>query len=204
MIVVHPKDPSTEMLGSIYEDLPNVRLFDSYLQRDEILSAIAAAPIDEPILLLGHGSPRGLFDIRYGLVINSDDSCLLENRPNLICIWCYASSYAYLHSLKGFFSGMFISEPREALMCGVGASDEEIGWCASDFALRLGDLLRAGKTVAEAASEMMDPKWIVSDLTEYNYSRLEYRPTGGEDMPMDDRRFFEESGIMSEEEDTDR
>ena len=174
MIVVHPQDPSTAMLQSIYEELPDVKFFDSYLQREEIISAIAAAPKDEPIFLLGHGCPSGLLDMRHGLVIDDGDADLLKDRPNLVCIWCYASTYGYNHGLAGFFSGMFISEPVEALMCGVSATDYEIECCASDFALRLGKLLRAGKTVREAAQEMMDPKWIVSDLTRYNYSRLEY------------------------------
>ena len=69
MIVVHPSDPSTKMLSLIYEGIEDVTLFDSYLQRDEILAAIAAAPKDEPVLLLGHGSPDGLYDLRYGLIL---------------------------------------------------------------------------------------------------------------------------------------
>lgn len=187
MIVVHPKDPSTAMLQSIYEELPDVKLFDSYRQRDEILSAIAAAPKDEPIFLLGHGCPSGLLDMRYGLVIEDEDAPLLKNRPNLICIWCYASSYGYKHDLDGFFSGMFISEPLEAYMCEVKATDKEIEMEASDFALRLGNLLRAGMNIREAAEEMMNPKWIKSDLTRYNYSRLVYRDGEDKEMPLDDR-----------------
>ena len=178
MIVVHPKDPSTEMLRSIYEGLPNVTIFDSYRQRAEILSAIESAPKDEPIFLLGHGCPNGLLDMRYGLVLNDNDARLLEDRPNLVCIWCYASTYARNHNLKGFFSGMFISEVPEAYMCRVEATPEEIDWCASDFALRFGDMLRAGKTIHQAADELMDPKYIVSDLTQYNYSRLVYLESG--------------------------
>ena len=101
------------MLAAIYEGIEGVKLFDSYLQREEILKAIAAAPKDEPILLLGHGCPSGLYDMRYGLVIRNEDADLLKNRPNLVGIWCYASDYAYNHGLKGFYSGMFISEePR--------------------------------------------------------------------------------------------
>jgi hypothetical protein len=50
-----------------------------------------------------------LYDLRYGLILDDGDAELLKNRPNLIGIWCYASSYAAKHNLKGFFSGMFIS-----------------------------------------------------------------------------------------------
>ena len=195
MIVVHPKDPSTAMLQSIYEEL-DITFFDSYKQKEEILSAIRNAPKDEPILLLGHGCPSGLLDMRYGLLIDEDDAEILKDRPNLVCIWCYASSYAYLHNLKGFFSGMFISEPSEAYVHDVKATDDEVDWCASDFALRFGDMLREGKTIREAAASLMDPKWIVSDLTRYNYIRLEYRETGEEGLPYDDRLAF---GMIDEE-----
>lgn len=86
---------------------------------------------------------------------------------------------------------MFISEPLEAYMCEVKATDEEIEMEASDFALRFGNLLRGGKTIKEAAEEMMNPKWIKSDLTRYNYSRLQYRDGNDEEMPLDDRLNLE-------------
>ena len=44
MIVVHPSDPSTRMLGLLYEGIDGVTVFNSWKQRDEILAAIAAAP----------------------------------------------------------------------------------------------------------------------------------------------------------------
>ena len=183
MIVVHPYDPSTVMLGKVYEGLDNVTLFDSWKQRKQILEAIAAAPLEEPILLLGHGCPNGLYDLRYGLVLNDNDAELLKNRPNLVGIWCYASSYAEAHGLKGFYSGMFISEGREANYLGVNATEEEANTQAWDFSRRLGDLLRAGKPMEEVAKELMDPKYITSELTHYNYTRLTWRPTGNEPLP---------------------
>lgn len=184
MIVVHPKDPSTVMLAAIYEGIEGVKLFDSYLQREEILKAIAAAPKDEPILLLGHGCPSGLYDMRYGLVIRNADAELLKDRPNLVGIWCYASDYAYNHSLKGFFSGMFISEEPEAWVNGVEAEEAVINEKAWDFARRFGDMLRAGKPLGEIAAELMDPKHRDSELTRFNYDRLTWRVKGDEPLPM--------------------
>ena len=183
MIVVHPKDPSTVMLASIYEGLDNVTLFDSWRQREQILKAIAAAPREEPILLLGHGYPRGLLDMRYGTVIKDEDARLLKDRPNLVGIWCYASSYAHAHGLKGFFSGMFISEFPEALVNGVEAEAEEIDGKAWDFSRRFGDLLRAGKPLEEIAAELMELRHRDSELTRFNYERLTWRPTGQEPLP---------------------
>ena len=183
MIVVHPNDPSTRMLCATYEGIEGVTLFDSWEQRGEILKAIAAAPKDEPILLLGHGCPSGLLDMRVGLVLNNMDAELLKDRPNLVGIWCYASDYAHEHGLKGFFSGMFISEEPEAWANGVDAGEVEINDRAWDFSERFGDMLRAGRPLAEIAAELMDPRHRDSALTEFNYSRLTWRPCGDEPLP---------------------
>ena len=183
MIVVHPCDPSTRMLCEIYKGIEGVTLFDSWKQRREILKAIAAAPRDEPILLLGHGCPWGLLDMRHGIVIGDADAELLKDRPNLVGIWCYASSYAYTHGLKGFFSGMFISELPEAIVNGVDASAIEIDDKAWNFCIRFGLLLREGAPLEEKAGVLMDPCYSVSDLTEFNYSRLTWRPHGNEPLP---------------------
>ena len=183
MIVVHPYDLSTRMLSEIYKGIEGVTLFDSWKQRKEILKAIAAAPKDEPILLLGHGCPSGLLDMRHGIVIGDADAELLKDRPNLVGIWCYASSYAFTHGLKGFFSGMFISELPEAIVNGVDASAQEIDDDAWDFAIRFGLLLRGGATLEETAGVLMDQCYMVSDLTDFNYSRLTWRPEGNEPLP---------------------
>ena len=183
MIVVHPNDPSTRMLASIYEGLDNVTLFDSWEQRDEIIKAITAAPKDEPILLLGHGTPAGLLDMRYGLIITNSDADLLKERPNLVGIWCYASSYACNHGLKGFFSGMFISEEAEAWYNDIVADADEIDEKAWDFSRRFGDMLRAEKPLQEIAAELMAPRHRVSALTRFNYDRLNWRPEGDEPLP---------------------
>ena len=190
MIVVHPYDPSTRMLCEIYKDIEGVTLFDSWKQRDEMLKAIAAAPKDEPILLLGHGCPSGLFDMRYGLVIRDSDADLLKDRPNLVGIWCYASSYAYAHGLKGFFSGMFISELPEAVINGVDASVKEIDDDAWNFCIRFGRLLREGEPLEEIAGVLMDPCYMESDLTEFNYSRLTWRPQGNEMLPPESEEEY--------------
>ena len=65
----------------------------------------------------------------------------------------------------------------------MNATEEEANTQAWDFSRRLGDLLRAGKPMEEVAKELMDPKYITSELTHYNYTRLTWRPTGNEPLP---------------------
>lgn len=171
------------MLALLYEGIEGVTLFDSWEQREEILKAIAAAPKEEPILLLGHGCPSGLYDMRYGLIITNADAALLKDRPNLVGIWCYASDYAYVHGLKGFFSGMFISEEPEAWVNGVEADAEEVDEKVWDFSERFGALMHEGRPLAEIAAELMDPRHRDSELTRFNYDRLTWRPMGTEPLP---------------------
>lgn len=173
------------MLGLLYEGIDGVTVFNSWKQRDEILAAIAAAPREEPILLLGHGCPYGLYDMRYGLVITDADAPLLKDRPNLVGIWCYASDYAHAHGLKGFFSGMFISEEPEAWVNGVDAGAEEVDSKVWDFSGRFGDMIRSGMPLEDIACELMDPRYVDSDLTRFNYSRLTWRPRGDEPLPVE-------------------
>ena len=182
MIVVHPYDESTRMLSELYKGIEGVTLFDSWEQQDEIYDAIAAAPKDEFILLLGHGCPYGLYDMRYGIIVGDGFAELLKDRPNLIGIWCYASSFAYEHNLKGFFSGMFISEKYEAEANGVDATAEEVDEKVWDFCRRFGEMMRKGLPLRQIAAELMDEKYVDSDLTQFNYSKLIFRETGLEGL----------------------
>ena len=174
MIVIHPKDPSTWMLELIYKNLNDIVVYDSFLQREELLSAIAATPRQETILLLGHGSSAGLLDKRFGLIIHDEDACILVNRPNLVGIWCYAADFARKHGLQGFFSGMFISEEREAIEHGITTTIIEINNKSVDFAQRFGRMLYMDIPLKDIAAEMMSIQHRDCDLTEFNYSRLTF------------------------------
>ena len=182
MIVVHPKDPSTRFLHLIYEDIEGVLFFDSINQREKILEAIKAAPREEFILLLGHGSPQGLL----GGFIGDGDAGLRQDRPNLVGIWCYASTFAERHHLKGFFSGMFISELYEADANDVTAAPDEIADVCWNFSGMFGDLLRAGYPLETIAADLMSRSNNDSELAYFNHSRLTYRITGLEPLPVEE------------------
>lgn len=183
MIVVHPQDPGTRFLHLIYEGLEGIRFFDSPCQRPQILEAIREAPRDEMILLLGRGTPYGLL----GGLIGDEDAELLRDRPNLVGIWHYASTFALRHGLKGFFSGMFISEWYEAEANGVKTDMGEIDDLCWNFSGMFGDLLRAGYPLESIAADLMKPDAYGCpnrELTLFNIGRLTYRRTGEEPLPV--------------------
>ena len=116
-LVIHPEDKTTYFLKAIYSKLNNYTLITSG-SKNEVNRAISS---HDRIIMMGHGSPWGLlsvgqFDSLY--VIDDSIASLLENKE-CIFIWCNADKYVSRHSLKGLFSGMFISEVGEALMMGL-------------------------------------------------------------------------------------
>lgn len=72
--------------------------------------------------MMGHGSPWGLFNIGWvdfnGYIINISMVKYLKDKE-CICIWCNADKFVNYHNLKGFYSGMFVSEVSEAYCMGV-------------------------------------------------------------------------------------
>jgi hypothetical protein len=101
--------------------------------------------------MLGHGTPYGLIswnrttgEVRY--VINDSHAELLKTKETY-SMWCHSDAFFERHDMKGFHSGMIISEEMEALMYGIkGYSDEDIAesmmpmMCAMHDTLEMEDL----------------------------------------------------------------
>lgn len=60
MLVIHPTDKTTEMLSILYEGL-GARLIESYCSNKEMGYQLRHTSPSERIMLLGHGSDKGLF-----------------------------------------------------------------------------------------------------------------------------------------------
>ena len=50
--------------------------------------------------------------------------CELKKKDNSVFIWCNADQFVNRYNLKGFYTGMFISEVMEAVFCGL----QEFAW----------------------------------------------------------------------------
>lgn len=113
-LFVHVKDKSTDFLERIYQDHENYTLVRSYLPADAMNALIRQ---HDQVVMMGHGSSAGLFapfHSKGGNIINHLNVEALQEKDNNVFIWCYASAFAHNHNLKGFATGMFISEHAEA------------------------------------------------------------------------------------------
>ena len=113
-LIIHPDDRSTDFLKDIYRYLDDVTLVTKNISRGTLHELIHS---HEQIVMLGHGSPQGLFNVaRVGdgaFTISWNEVPLLRDK-RCIFIWCHADQFTREHQLKGLSSGMFISEVSEA------------------------------------------------------------------------------------------
>jgi len=121
-LVIHPDDRSTDFLSQIYEgrgftvitkhkrDLPKNKFIQEIKNHDRII-------------MMGHGYPGGLF-------MSHIDSTLvyLLREKECVCIWCNADQFVNRYGLKGFFTGMFISEVSEAGWFNIKTTQEAVDY----------------------------------------------------------------------------
>ena len=108
-LVIHPDDRSTDFLKQIYEGrdftVVTAHKGDGYSKKE----FIQQVKDHDRIIMMGHGYPGGLF-MSY---IDSTVVYLLREKE-CVCIWCNADQFVNRYGLKGFYTGMFISEVSEA------------------------------------------------------------------------------------------
>jgi hypothetical protein len=131
-LVIHPKDRSTDFLTPIYENIPDKTVITGeYPAKMDITELNELIKTHDRVIMMGHGCPDGLFSIGLfknakGLVINNQTTELLMEKKDNVYIWCNADRFVKPRNLKGFYSGMFISEVGEAWACNVKL--ENRGW----------------------------------------------------------------------------
>lgn len=119
-LVIHPFDVTTGFLEVIYSN-KDWKVIDYNVSHKELKNSIIE---HDRIIMMGHGNENGLLGFNR-LVINSKLVYLLRKKI-CYCIWCDADVFIEKYGLKGFHTGMFISESDEALLFDVESSDLEI------------------------------------------------------------------------------
>jgi len=128
ILIVHPKDPSTSFLEIIYQGIENKTVITGGITKEELAVLIKE---HDRCFFMGHGYPGGLFAVgqfpgSYGTIIDGSMVSLLNEKDNNVFIWCNADQFVNRYQLKGFYTGMFISEVQEATYCGVFGTDQDI------------------------------------------------------------------------------
>ena len=133
MLVVHPKDRTTSVLSTLYEGM-DANVVSGKCSNKEMEHLLHHVSTQERIMLLGHGSDKGLFyredetkDEFDKIIVGHPHAFHLRKHGcNMVGIWCHADKFARTEGLHGFFSGMIISEESEAEEYGITATKQEI------------------------------------------------------------------------------
>ena len=174
-LVIHPTDASTDFLKPIYANITDATIMNGGVSKDQVAKAINE---HDRIIMLGHGSPYGLFSIgqfhgNNGYVIDESMVPLLLDKE-CISIWCNADQFMNKHQLYGFYSGMFISEVGEAMYCGLPGTEQETVTASNNyFAELLGEVINEPLSVIyEHVKENYGLLLGYNPVASYNYDRL--------------------------------
>jgi hypothetical protein len=153
VLVIHPDDRSTDFLKPSYADLDATVL----TQRDEFYNLAETMKRHNRIIMMGHGSPNGLFMPQIEGVEEDENGELFEysdysindtyadilREKRTVCVWCNADKYVVPNDLHGFYTGMVISELCEADYCDVkGCNPKQLEQSSSKFTMGLKEAIK--------------------------------------------------------------
>lgn len=180
-LVIHPDDRSTDFLKPIYDKLDDVTLVTGNWTSKEIIEGIQT---HDQVMMMGHGGPGGLFSMGQFLpgmgfspyIIGIDMVEALSQKDNSIFIWCNADQFVNKHGLKGFYTGMFISETGEAAYCGLpGTPQYTVDESNHGFVNILSEKLQGTRDTSLLFEQTSDVYSIIAGINpvaKYNYNRL--------------------------------
>lgn len=119
-LLIHFEDPTTDFLKPIYKHKNWTIVTNDRIGKNELTKLLWQ---HDRIIFMGHGNEHGLFSSNQTRnVINSKLVYILREKE-CIGIWCFASTFFEKYDLKGFATGMFVSESDEALVYLNGEAD---------------------------------------------------------------------------------
>ena len=179
--MIHPKDKTTTMLSALYDGL-EAQVIDDYRSTKEMGHLLHHVSTQERIMLLGHGSDKGLFfrkddskdEFDKIIVGHSHAYHLRKHGGNIVAVWCNADQFARAEGLHGLFSGMIVSELSEAQLYKIETTQEELDSENVKLARRLRTLLDERIPLSEIPKRLLAMDNVHSPLTTFNYTNFYY------------------------------
>jgi len=175
-LIIHPEDYTTDFLEPIYYGLDNKTVLRKEFSVAHICALIKS---HDRVLMMGHGSPSGLFSMGLStefssFAINDKMVEALSSKMNNFFIWCHADVFVRNNNLKGFSTGMFISEPEEATLYNVFIDDNAlIENSNSSFSKIVSKLnMETPEEMYFKVKKQYLEQNIANPIVEYNASRL--------------------------------
>lgn len=141
-------------------------------RRSEVKRLLSAHP-ERPLVLLGHGTERGLLNEKWdGYVVGSELVQLLRRQQLVIGVFCYAGNFADAYGLRGFFTSMFISNVQESVEAGYPAEAGTIRSENVEFSRRLNELIRTEPEVSLWPGKLMEYGMTREPFVRYNYEAM--------------------------------
>lgn len=181
MLVVHPTDITTAVLSCLYNGTES-KVIDQHMSKRDIEHLLHHCPQRERIMLLGHGSDKGLFSRKDDMIPEFDRIIvghshayhLRRHGGNIIGIWCHADKFARKEGLHGLFSGMIISDKKEAEEYGIITLQHHIDEANEVMFAKLRRLLDEEIPLHEIPERMKALNDQPSSLTNFNYENFYY------------------------------
>jgi len=184
-LIIHPDDRSTDFLRPIYQNIKGATVLTKDTSRKQLEKAIYS---HDQILMMGHGSPYGLLNysrIGEGIYAVGEKQVPLLRDKHCIFIWCNADQFVSRHQLKGLYTGMFISEVKEAEYCKVPANQGTVDASNFWFADLLGSMLTEEPADYNQIFEHVRISYgelaAVNEIASYNHQRWYFEPEGREE-----------------------
>ena len=181
MLVIHPTDKTTEMLSILYEGL-GALLIETDCSSKEMGYLLRHTSPSERIMLLGHGSNKGLYfrmndeeEDFDGVIVGHPQAYYLRKHcGGIIGIWFHAMEFAKKEGLHGLFSDMIISEMSEAEEYCVATDKENMDRTNRLMFTQLRRLLDNGTPLHEIPERLKALDTTQSDLSRFNYEKFYY------------------------------
>ena len=156
-LVIHPEDASTDFLKTIYEDIENKTVLSTGLTFEKIATELQKDY--DLILLLGHGWQGGLYDRKQGGTAVTGEHAPYLRGKNVVAVFCNAKDYFEIFNISGFATGMFISEPHEAIDYAVVTNKEQINESSTLFAR----VMKTAVKTPEKIKEVVDKNYLLEN-----------------------------------------